>query len=34
MYPNLARIRMKGIWYEVSRNNVNLVSWNIPPGME
>ena len=34
MYPNLARIRVNGIWYEVSRNNVNLVSWNIPPGME
>lgn len=34
MYPNLARIRVNGIWYEVSRNNVNLVSWNVPPGME
>ena len=34
MYPILARIRVNGIWYEVSRNNVNLVSWNVPPGME
>jgi hypothetical protein len=34
MYPNLARIRLNGIWYEVSRNNVNLVTWNVPPAME
>jgi hypothetical protein len=34
MYPNLARIKMNGIWYEVSRNNVMLVTWNVPPGME
>jgi hypothetical protein len=34
MYPNLARIRVNGIWYEVSRNNVNLISWKVPAGME
>jgi hypothetical protein len=34
MYPNIARIRINGIWYEVSRNNVNLVSWHWPPGTE
>ncbi len=34
MYPDIARIRMNGVWYVVSRNNVNLVSWNVPPGME
>jgi hypothetical protein len=34
MYPNLARIKMNGIWYEVSRNNVMLVSWNVPAGIE
>jgi hypothetical protein len=34
MYPNRARIRMSGIWYDVSRNNVTLVTWNVPPEME
>jgi len=34
MYPNMAKIRMGGIWYEVSRNDVNLVTWTIPPGMD
>ena len=29
LYPNMARIQIKGVWYEVSRNDVMLVSWNV-----
>jgi hypothetical protein len=30
LYPNLARISINGVWYEVSRNDVNLVRWTNP----
>ena len=27
MYPNMARIQINGVWYEVSRNDVVLSYW-------
>ncbi len=33
LWPNIARIKINGVWYEVARNNVTLVSWNVPEKM-
>jgi hypothetical protein len=30
LYPNLVRININGVWFEVSRNDVMLISWNVP----
>src|SRR5436190_2745644 len=34
LYSNIARIKISGVWYEVSRNDVMLVSWNVPKRMD
>ena len=30
LHPNIARIKINGVWYQVSRNEVMLVSSNVP----